>query len=65
LKYLTIKEEKQMLETNRLRGSHEEVWCGLDQINAWQQEIEAKEERIKLLIRENNQKLQKTHEAAA
>ncbi|MCU1289604.1 MAG: hypothetical protein JWN60_1833 [Acidobacteria bacterium] len=54
-----------MLETNRLRGSHEEVWCGLDQINAWQQEIEAKEERIKLLIRENNQKLQKTHEAAA
>lgn len=44
-----------MLETYRLRNIYEEARRSLEQINAWHKEQEAKEEKLKLLIREKNQ----------
>ena len=43
-----------MLETNRLRDIYEEARRSLEQINAWHKEQEAKEEKLKVLIREKN-----------
>lgn len=52
-----------MLENNRLRDIYEEAARSLEQINAWQKEQEAKEERMKLLIREKNRKEQRVKDS--
>lgn len=52
-----------MLEINRLRQINEDAARSFEQINIWQIEQEAKEEKLKLLIRENNRKQQKVTEA--
>ncbi|HEX8289414.1 MAG TPA: hypothetical protein VF556_15540 [Pyrinomonadaceae bacterium] len=45
-----------MLETKKLRDVYEEAARSFEQINAWQKEQEAKEEKLRLLIREKNRK---------
>ena len=51
-----------MMEINGLRHINEEAARSFEQINIWQKEQEAKEEKLKFLIREKNQKERKINE---